>query len=187
MSTNDDMETRRPILNSQQIGLAAAFGGAGFAFRALGLAIPVVPPLVIDPGALMPILAGMAGGPIVGALVGLARGIPSGTPIIDLWAQPLKGIYWAYAWKHIILKVKDEKKRWRIFALATFLLQFFVESPIFTAGHAFILKLYPFYPTWPFTLGWYDIIYSIFEYVVFAAVIKAFPGIFGWNTGKAQW
>lgn len=68
---------RRPLLTSQQIGLAAAFGGAGFAFRALGLAIPLVPPLVMDPGALMPILAGMAGGPIVGAIVGVARGIPS--------------------------------------------------------------------------------------------------------------
>jgi hypothetical protein len=178
---------RRPLLTSQQIGLAAAFGGAGFAFRALGLAIPLVPPLVMDPGALMPILAGMAGGPIVGAIVGVARGIPSGTPAVDLWAQPIKGIYWAFVWKYLLLKIEDERKRWIAFAVATFLLQFFVEAPMFIAGNAFILKIYPFYPTWPFTLGWYQALYTVFQFVVFAAVINAFPGIFGWDTGKANW
>ena len=111
---------RRPLLTSQQIGLAAAFGGAGFAFRALGLAIPLVPPLVMDPGALMPILAGMAGGPIVGAIVGVARGIPSGTPAVDLWAQPIKGIYWAFVWKYLLLKIEDERKRWIAFAAVSY-------------------------------------------------------------------
>ena len=50
---------KKPILTSNQIGLAAAFGGAAFAFRALGIAVPMVPPLTMDPGALMPCLAGM--------------------------------------------------------------------------------------------------------------------------------
>ena len=68
-----DVKTRKPFLTSNQIGLAAAFGGAAFAFRALGIAVPLVPPLVMDPGALMPCLAGMAGGPVVGAIVGIAR------------------------------------------------------------------------------------------------------------------
>ncbi len=67
------------------------------------------------------------------------------------------------------------------------MLQFFVEAPMFIAGNAFILKIYPFYPTWPFTLGWYQALYTVFQFVVFAAVIKAFPGIFGWDTGKANW
>ena len=85
-----DVKERKAFLTSNQIGIAAAFGGAAFAFRALGISIPVVPPLVMDPGALMPCLAGMAGGPIVGAIVGIARAIPSGTPIVDIWAQPIK-------------------------------------------------------------------------------------------------
>lgn len=44
-----DVKTRKPFLTSNQIGLAAAFGGAAFAFRALGIAVPLVPPLVMDP------------------------------------------------------------------------------------------------------------------------------------------
>lgn len=182
--TANNIKQRKPFLTSNQIGLVAAFGGAAFAFRALGIAIPLVPPLVMDPGALMPCLAGMAGGPIVGAIVGIARGIPSGAPIIDLWAQPIKGIYWAFVWQYIILRIPDTKKRWLVFALLTFLLQFFVEQPMFTAGNAFILKLYPFYPTWPFTLAWYGALYSVFQFVIFAALIKAFPGLFRWKSDK---
>ena len=64
-----DVKERKPFLTSNQIGIAAAFGGAAFAFRALGISVPLVPPLVMDPGALMPCLAGMAGGPVVGAIV----------------------------------------------------------------------------------------------------------------------
>ncbi len=181
-----EVKKRKSYLTSNQIGLAAAFGGAAFAFRALGIAIPLVPPLVMDPGALMPCLAGMAGGPLVGAIVGIARGIPSGTPVVDLWAQPIKGIYWALVWKHVILKVKNPKMRWITFGVLTFILQFFVEQPMFIAGNAFLLDLYPFYPTWPFTLGWYAVLYSIFQFVIFAAIVKAFPGMFNWDTGKIK-
>ena len=53
-------------------------------------------------------------------------------------------------------------------------------------GNAYILKLYDFYPTWPFTLGWYACVYSVFQFVVFAAVIKAFPGMFGGKTNKSK-
>ena len=162
IQTQEDFE-RKPLMSSNQIGLAAAFGGAAFAFRALGIAVPLVPPLVMDPGALMPCLAGMCGGPIVGIIVGIARGIPSGTPAVDLWAQPVKGVYWYFAWKQII-KIENERTRWIVFAVSTLLLQFFVEQPMFVAGNAFILHLYDFYPTWPFTLGWYSGIYSIFQF-----------------------
>lgn len=181
-----DVKERKAFLTSNQIGIAAAFGGAAFAFRALGISIPVVPPLVMDPGALMPCLAGMAGGPIVGAIVGIARAIPSGTPIVDIWAQPIKGIYWALVWQYVILKIADPKKRWIAFGVITMLLQFFVEQPMSVGGNAFLLHLYPFYPTWPFTLGWYGIVYGIFQIVIFAAIIKAFPGLFGWKTNKKK-
>ena len=139
----------------------------------------------MDPGALMPCLAGMCGGPVVGIIVGIARGIPSGTPAVDLLVQPIKGIYWYFVWKQII-KIDNEKKRWVVFGVLTFLLGFFVEQPLCVAGNAFILKLYDFNPTWPITLGWYSVVYSIFQFVIFGAIIKAFPGLFGWRTNKKK-
>ena len=178
--------TSKPLLTSRHVGLAAAFGAAGFAFRASGLVLSLFPPLVIDLGALMPCLAGMAAGPIVGIIVGIARGIPSGLPQVDLILQPFKGIYWSYVYKYVILKVKNPKMRWPIFWIVTWLLQFFVEAPLFVFANS-LLGFYPFYPTWPITMGWYNAIYGIFQIVIFSAVIAALPAIFGWKEGKAPW
>jgi hypothetical protein len=181
-----ETKVRKPFMTSRQMGLAAAFGAAAFAFRALGIAIPMAPPLVVDPGALMPPLAGMAGGPIVGIIVGIARGIPSGLPQVDLWAQPVKGIYWAFVYKYFILRIKDTKKRWVIFWATTWLLQFFIEAPLFIFANS-LLGFYPFYPTWPITLGWYYTLYGFFQIIIFSAIIAALPDIFGWKEGKAVW
>ena len=68
----------------------------------------------------------------------MQRGIPSGTPAVDLLVQPIKGIYWYFVWKQII-KIDNEKKRWVVFGVLTFLLGFFVEQPLCVAGNAFIL------------------------------------------------
>jgi len=177
---------KKPLMTSRQIGLAAAFGAAAFAFRASGLVITLAPPLVIDLGALMPCLAGMAGGPIVGIIAGIARGIPSGLPQVDLILQPVKGIYWAYVYKYVILRIKDVKLRWPLFWIITWLLCFFVESPLFVFANS-LLGFYPFFPTWPFTLGWYSALYGIYEAVIFSAIIAALPSVFGWKEGKAPW
>jgi hypothetical protein len=179
-------KSAKPFLTSRQVGLAAAFGAAGFAFRASGLVIAMAPPLVIDLGALMPCLAGMAAGPLVGIIVGIARGIPSGLPVEDLLLQPVKGIYWAYLWKYGILKIPNQKIRWPVFMIVTWLVQFFVESPLFTYANS-LLGFYPFYPTWPITLGWYTALYGVFQVAIFSTVVAALPAIFGWKEGKAPW
>ena len=178
--------TRKPFLTSRQIGLAAAFGAAGFAFRGLGIAVPLVPPLVVDPGALMPCLAGMCGGPIVGIIVGIARGIPSGLPQVDLILQPVKGIYWAYVWKYFVLRFKNERTRWIMFWIITAILQIFVEAPLFTFALS-LLGFYPFYPTWPITMGWYYTLYAFFQIIIFSAVVAALKSLFGWKEAKAPW
>ncbi len=185
-STEAESQPRKPLLTSRQLGLAAAFAAAAFAFRASGLVITLAPPLVIDLGALMPCLAGMAAGPIAGIIVGIARGIPSGLPQVDLVLQPVKGIYWAYVYKYVILRVKDPKKRWPVFWIVTWLLSFFVEAPLFIFANS-LLGFYPFYPTWPFTLGWYHALYGVYEAVIFSVVIAALPSVFGWKEGKAPW
>ncbi|RLG11861.1 MAG: hypothetical protein DRN64_00815 [Thaumarchaeota archaeon] len=184
--SGEEKPVKKPLLTSRQVGLAAAFAAAAFAFRASGLVITLAPPLVIDLGALMPCLAGMAAGPIVGIIVGIARGIPSGLPQVDLILQPVKGIYWAYVYKYVVLRVKSQALRWPIFWAITWLLQFFVEAPLFIFANS-LLGFYPFYPTWPFTLGWYSALYGVYQIVIFSAIIAALPGVFGWKEGKAPW
>ena len=54
VESDADLTQKKPLLTSNQIGLAAAFGGAAFAFRALGIAIPMVPPSSWTPELLCP-------------------------------------------------------------------------------------------------------------------------------------
>lgn len=54
VESDADLTQKKPLLTSKQIGLAAAFGGAAFAFRALGIAIPMVPPSSWTPELLCP-------------------------------------------------------------------------------------------------------------------------------------
>lgn len=70
--------------------------------------------------------------------------------------------------------------------MLTFLLEFFVGAAPVRGRQRLLLKLYDFYPTWPITLGWYSVVYSIFQFVIFGAIIKAFPGLFGWRTNKKK-
>jgi hypothetical protein len=79
---------RRPFLTARQVGMVAAFGGMGFAWRALGLVIPLYPPFVLDIRETVIILAAFAGGPYVGVVSGFLMGLPSAIPLMDIWYYP---------------------------------------------------------------------------------------------------
>lgn len=59
---------RKAFLSSRQIGMIAAFGGLGFAYIAMGLYIPLVPPWIVDIREPLVALTGFAGGPWVGIM-----------------------------------------------------------------------------------------------------------------------
>jgi len=79
---------RRPFLTARQVGMVAAFGGMGFAWRALGLVIPLTPPFVLDIRETVCVLAAFAGGPYVGIASGFLMGLPSAIPVMDTWYYP---------------------------------------------------------------------------------------------------
>ena len=79
---------RKPFLTARQVGMVAAFGGMGFAWRALGLVIPLTPPFVLDIRETVIMLAAFAGGPYVGIASGFLMGLPSAIPIMDTWYYP---------------------------------------------------------------------------------------------------
>ncbi|MCR4398238.1 MAG: hypothetical protein NUV93_04670 [Firmicutes bacterium] len=79
---------RRSLLTARQVGLIAAFGGLGFAWRALGLVIPLYPPFVLDIRETAIVLAAFAGGPWVGLCTGILIGLPSAIPVMDIIYYP---------------------------------------------------------------------------------------------------
>jgi hypothetical protein len=95
---------RRPLLTSRQVAMIAAFGGLGFAWRALGLIIPLYPPYVLDIRESINVIAAFAGGPWVAIGVGILIGLPSSVPFCDVIYYPLIGIILSLVSKHIFEK-----------------------------------------------------------------------------------
>jgi len=110
---SESVKTRKPILTSHQIGVAAALGGLAFVWRALGLGIPLVPPFIIDLCHTITLVAAFAGGPYVVIIVGILIGIATVIPWTDMLGYSLcgvlfclnvKGIYRLRGWKrHLLL------------------------------------------------------------------------------------
>ncbi len=86
-----EKETRK-IISSKQAGLAAALGGLAFAWRALGLNIPWVPPFVVDLGHTLVVLGSFAGGPYVTLIISILIGIPSWDTWIDMLGYFITGL-----------------------------------------------------------------------------------------------
>lgn len=84
--------------------MIAAFGGLGFAWRALGLIIPLYPPYVLDIRESILVIAAFAGGPWVSIGAGILMGLPSSVPFCDVLYYPLLGIILSLFSKHIFAK-----------------------------------------------------------------------------------
>lgn len=105
-------EEKRLLLTARQVGMIAAFGGLGFAWRALGLVIPLYPPFLLDIRETVIVLAAFAGGPYVGIGTGILIGLPSAIPMMDIVYYP--GI--------AVLFCLFVKKIWQLKGLARHLL-----------------------------------------------------------------
>jgi hypothetical protein len=105
-------EGRRVWLSTRQIGIVAALGGLGFAYCALGLYIPIVPPFIVDIREPLGVIIGMAAGPWGALIGGLLMGISGTTPLAGvpyymtlgfLFAIFSKKIYALTGWKRYTL------------------------------------------------------------------------------------
>lgn len=79
-------EERRPLFQfgSKEVGYAAAFGGLGFAMRALGIWVPVFGPWGAEPRDVLNFVGPAFSGPFIGAYIqGFIDGLASGIP--DFW------------------------------------------------------------------------------------------------------
>jgi hypothetical protein len=80
-------EERGPLwkFGSVQIGYAAAFGGLGFALRALGIGIPIAPGMLMDPRDVVSIIGPGFAGPIGAIIIGILCALPSAVFCVQVY------------------------------------------------------------------------------------------------------
>ncbi len=171
------IEKRRPLLTARQVGMIAAFGGLGFAWRALGLVV-LIPPTTYVLGIRYTLLAivSFAGGPYVAIASGFLMGLPSAYPLYDCVAFPLIGITIASvskrAWRWM-----EEKKHIRAYSLilvAIILAEFIISAP----WGAFVIAMFGVAPFWPFflsTVAGPSIVHILQEFIPLAIVLRTSP------------
>lgn len=79
-------------LSSVEIGYTAAFGGLGFALRALGIAITIGPGLLLEPRDVLMVVGPAFTGPIGALLMGAVAALPSAFMTVQAYA-PLAFVF----------------------------------------------------------------------------------------------
>lgn len=139
-----EISKRRPLLTSRQIGIAVSIGGLAFAWRALGLVIPLYPPIVFDMRPAFLAIGTFAGGPYVGLIIAILCAIPAGIPIVDLIGFSV----WALLFSPVVKKIWALKgiKRHALLWFTVFLLEYFWVWPYLIGVLSFVFGFFPFWP-----------------------------------------
>jgi hypothetical protein len=178
---------RRPRLTARQVGMVAALGGLGFAWRALGLVIPLYPPFVLDVRETLIAIVAFAGGPYVAIASGFLMGIPSAIPMNDIWYYPLVGLILC-----AFTKIIWNNRGWKGYLLLVVVMVVaeFIGTTLSIAFLAYGLSLVPFWPEYiaNFVSGTY-FIYVAQEVIPAIICIKFFPDFMKprwlWRGGEA--
>jgi len=180
-------KTRTPRLTARQVGMVAALGGLGFAWRALGLVIPLYPPFVLDVRETLIAIVAFAGGPYVAIASGILMGIPSSLPMLDPWYYPIVGLFFCLVtktvWKH----------RGPVgygLLLVTCLVAEGVGLTLYVAALAFGLQIVPFWPEMVATFaGGTYFVYALQQWIPMVIVLRLFPDFmkprWRWSGGEA--
>lgn len=157
--------------------MIAAFGGLGFAWRALGLVI-LIPPTTYVLGIryTLLVIVSFAGGPYVAIATGFLMGLPSAVPLYDCVAFPGIGLIITSvskrAWGWI-----EEKKYLRAYSLiliAIVLAEYFVSAP----WGAFAVSVCGIAPFWPFFLSTVtvpSVVHILQEFIPLGIVMRTSP------------
>jgi hypothetical protein len=143
---------KKPLLTTRQIAMAATLGGLCFAWRALGLVIPMpVPGYVIDIREPIYLFSAFMYGPVVSVIVSILGGLPTPFPpsvwIGNLIGAPLA----AYAWKNLRLwKAPWKVKVPLVYVVYALWMIIFLFSLMWCSAN--IMHYWPFWPTFVFAL-----------------------------------
>lgn len=168
---------RRPLLSARQVGMVAAFGGMGFAWRALGLIIPLYPPFVLDIRETVLVLAAFAGGPYVAIVSGFLMGLPSAIPVGDTWYYPLLGLSVCAVAKRTWRWIREGKTILGYLVLAITLI---VAEAVWGSLYILLISEYGLglVSLWPELIAFFSGTYEIYvaqEFIPLIIAIKLFP------------
>ena len=164
---------RRPRLTARQVGMVAALGGLGFAWRALGLVIPLYPPYVLDIRETLIVIIGFAGGPWVGIASGILMGLPSSVPMCDVFYYPLVAVVVSAVAKTVW---RSRGAKGYALLIVTIAIIEAIALIIFNAELAFVLQLVAFWPETVATFaGGTYFVYVAQEVIPLILCIKFFP------------
>ncbi len=183
-----ETEYRRPLLSSRQVGMIAAFGGLGFAWRALGLVIPLVPPYLLDIRETILVISAFAGGPYVAIGVGILIGLPSSVPYADVVYYPMIGILLSIFTKYV-WRTREEWNTLRpLVVLAIVLLPIQLLGNIYFNAAIHITGVASFWPEMTATVGSVLWLYWAQEFIPLWLCIRIFPEfmkpIWSWRGGE---
>lgn len=126
-------EKRRVWLTTRQIGIVATLGGLGFAYCALGLYIPIVPPFIVDIREPLAAVIGMAAGPWGALIGGFLMGVSGTTPVVGCPYYMALGLLFA-AFSKKIWGLKSWAGRIALTTAAILAINVFVLTPILVVG-----------------------------------------------------
>jgi len=168
--------------------MIAAFGGLGFAWRALGLVIPLVPPFLLDIRETINFIAAFAGGPFVAIGVGILIGLPSAVPFCDVIWYPVSGLLLAPFAKYIY-RIKDEwngLKSLVVIAIITIPIEFIAITGF--VGELALVGLVSFWPEWYASMGITYVLYTAQMIIPLWLAIRYFPDFmrpnWSWRGGE---
>lgn len=143
---------KQPMLTTRQIAMAATLGGLCFAWRALGLVIPMpVPGYVIDIREPIYIFSAFTYGPVVSVIISILGGLPTPFPP-SVWLGNLIGApLVAYVWSNLGLW----KASWRVKIPLVYVVYagwMLIFLTVLMWCSANIMHYWPFWPTYVFAL-----------------------------------
>jgi len=141
---------KRALLTTRQIAIAATLGGLCFAWRALGLVIPMpVPGFVLDIREAIYVFSAFVYGPIVSIIIGIMGGLPTPFPPMVWLGNLLGATLMAFTWKNLRLwKAPWKFKIPLIYAAYTVYFVIFFTVLMYMAAN--VMGYWPFWPTYVF-------------------------------------
>jgi len=147
MDTKKESGSKPPLLSSRQIGIAASLGGLGFAWRALGLSIPLpIPMLMADIRPILKDFGGAIGGPWVAMIICILGALPTPFPPLVVVGDFPARLLFAFIWKNLGAHKLPWKTKWLAISFAHITAEF-IFITILIYGNS-LLGLYPFWPTY---------------------------------------